>query len=63
MEKKYKHIPDTSGESKVNEPIASYNNIEQDTGLPLTEEELKETITRDELLEYIFERIDKLPGK
>jgi len=30
---------------------------------PLTEEELKETITGEELLEYVLDKIYKLPGK
>jgi len=60
MKNKDKYSQENNKSNKVNEPLAKY---EMTFSPPLTEDELKEAITRDELLEYIFDKIDKLPGK
>ncbi|MCC8188261.1 MAG: hypothetical protein LIP08_12365, partial [Bacteroides sp.] len=67
MKKRY-NLPQEEDAEKnmVNEPAMEYEyNIETERiySPPLTEEELKDAITGDELLEYIFDKIDKLPGK
>ncbi len=64
MEKEYNHNLENSETNKVSEPVLEYGlEVEMEILPALTKEELEDTITRDELLEYIFEKIDKLPGK
>ncbi len=67
MEKRYDLLQEEDPEKNmVNEPAMEYEyNMETERicSPPLTEEELKDAITGDELLEYIFDKIDKLPGK
>lgn len=64
MKKKYEQPEESNEANQVNEPVAEYNTETDMTfSPPLTEEELKNAITGDELLEYIFDKIDKLPGK
>ncbi|MCD7901650.1 MAG: hypothetical protein LUH22_17870 [Bacteroides sp.] len=64
MKKKYKQPEENNGENILNEPLAEYIT---EKGMkfspPLTEEELQNAITSDELLEYVLKKIDGLPGK
>lgn len=64
MKKEYEQSEENNETDKVNEPEAAYRaETEMTFSPPLTEEELADAITGDELLEYIFNKIDKLPGK
>lgn len=64
MKKKYEMPEENREVDEVKEPLADYGiETEMTFSPPLTEEEWKDSITREELLEYIFDRIDKLPGK
>jgi len=61
MKKKYEQPEENSDSNKVNEPLADYGTETQITfSPPLTEEELKEAITGDELREYMHSFIDEL---
>ncbi|MCD8044669.1 MAG: hypothetical protein LUH10_16670 [Tannerellaceae bacterium] len=63
MEKKYKHEEETPGKNVLKEPAIQYSKqaeTEIEFSPPLTEEELKNAITGDELLEYMYDHIHKL---
>ncbi len=73
MEKKDKHEEEPKsgpgqnpGGNVLREPAIQYGRQEETEmafSPPLTEDELKNAITGDELLDYILKKIDKLPGK
>ncbi|MCD8265455.1 MAG: hypothetical protein LUD02_15945 [Tannerellaceae bacterium] len=61
MEKKYQHAEEKPETNTVSEPTLNYS---LPTGIksspPLTEEELADSITGEELLEHIYQYIDNL---
>jgi len=57
MKNKNKSPQEDNNSNKVNEPLAKY---EMTFSPPLTEEELKDSITGDELREYMHTFIDEL---
>jgi len=61
MTRKDEHPEEYRESNKVNEPLADYGTeTEMTFSPPLTEEELKEAITGDELREYMHKFIDEL---
>ncbi|MCD7936961.1 MAG: hypothetical protein LUG98_08895 [Tannerellaceae bacterium] len=60
MEKKYKHFEENPGKNMLEEPIAAYTRAtDMPFSPPLTEEELKNAITGEELLERVLPQIKK----
>ncbi|MCD8179272.1 MAG: hypothetical protein LUE98_18450 [Tannerellaceae bacterium] len=63
MEKKYKHEEENPGNNVLKEPAIQYSK-QAETGMtfspPLTEEELKNAMTGDELREYMRKHIHAL---
>jgi len=49
MEKEYNHEPANTEKSRISEPMIEYGIQEEMEILPLTEEDLQECITGDEL--------------
>lgn len=61
MKKEYEQPEENKETDKVNDPEAAYRaETEMTFSPPLTEEELADAITGDELREYMYQRIDEL---
>ena len=64
MKKKYEHPEEHNEANNLNEPVAEYHTeTEMIPSPPLTEEELANAITGDELREHMREHIHKLFNK